>query len=312
MSILRVNTIYPQSGTNISIPAGYTLSLGGTVINASTMMPTPVGQSGKFLVSDGSSSTWQSVGPRSMQVFTSSSTWNRPAGITRILVRLTGAGGGGSGHGEGGGAGGYAEKVIDVTGISSVAITVGTGGGGSYYSGAAGGGGTTSFGAYLSATGGNGANSNQQHCGGLPGLGSGGDINIYGFSATSGGANTSTINIPGFKVTSGTQTIKGLSADQLLTVAKTIDKTIDPNFVATVSGSGGAAAGTNKLELIIKEYFLAAWGNGIEPYNAYRRTGYPSNFQPTLEHSYANDELRSAKTYDYASPLDLKEHPSPQ
>jgi hypothetical protein len=42
-------------------------------------------------------------------------------------------------------------------------------------------------------------------------------------------------------------------------------------------------ASTNKLELIIKEYFLAAWGNGIEPYNAYRRTGYPSNLQPTLE-----------------------------
>jgi hypothetical protein len=43
------------------------------------------------------------------------------------------------------------------------------------------------------------------------------------------------------------------------------------------------APGTNRLELIIKEYFLAAWGNGIEPYNAYRRTGYPRNFQPTLE-----------------------------
>jgi len=40
---------------------------------------------------------------------------------------------------------------------------------------------------------------------------------------------------------------------------------------------------TNKLELIIKEYYIAAWGNGIEPYNNYRRTGYPSNFQPTLE-----------------------------
>lgn len=38
-----------------------------------------------------------------------------------------------------------------------------------------------------------------------------------------------------------------------------------------------------KLELIIKEYYIAAWGNGIEPYNNYRRTGYPSNFQPTLE-----------------------------
>jgi hypothetical protein len=51
------------------------------------------------------------------------------------------------------------------------------------------------------------------------------------------------------------------------------------NFVKTKFNAGG----TNKLELIIKEYFLAAWGNGIEPYNAYRRTGYPSNFQPTLE-----------------------------
>jgi len=35
--------------------------------------------------------------------------------------------------------------------------------------------------------------------------------------------------------------------------------------------------------MIIKEYYLAAWGNGIEPYNSYRRTGYPSNFQPTFE-----------------------------
>jgi hypothetical protein len=71
-----------------------------------------------------------------------------------------------------------------------------------------------------------------------------GNINIYGYSPTAGGVNTSTINIPGFKVTSDTQTIKGLSADQLLTVAKTIDKTIDPNFVATVPGSGGSQ-GTN-------------------------------------------------------------------
>jgi Starch-binding associating with outer membrane/Susd and RagB outer membrane lipoprotein len=38
-----------------------------------------------------------------------------------------------------------------------------------------------------------------------------------------------------------------------------------------------------KLEMIIKEYFIASWGNGIEPYNNYRRTSYPSNLQPTLE-----------------------------
>jgi Starch-binding associating with outer membrane/Susd and RagB outer membrane lipoprotein len=40
---------------------------------------------------------------------------------------------------------------------------------------------------------------------------------------------------------------------------------------------------TKQLEMIIKEFNIAAWGNGIETYNSYRRTGYPSNYQPTLE-----------------------------
>lgn len=39
----------------------------------------------------------------------------------------------------------------------------------------------------------------------------------------------------------------------------------------------------DRLQIIIKEYYIAAWGNGIEPYNNYRRTGYPANFQPTIE-----------------------------
>lgn len=38
-----------------------------------------------------------------------------------------------------------------------------------------------------------------------------------------------------------------------------------------------------RLELITKEYYIALWGNGIEAYNNYRRTGFPSNMQPTLE-----------------------------
>jgi len=54
------------------------------------------------------------------------------------------------------------------------------------------------------------------------------------------------------------------------------------NFIKTNYNSEGNTT-ARKLELIIKEYYIAAWGNGIEPYNAYRRTGYPSNFQPTLE-----------------------------
>ena len=41
------------------------------------------------------------------------------------------------------------------------------------------------------------------------------------------------------------------------------------------------AATTNdaKLNIIMKEFYLALWGNGIDAYNNYRRTGKPSNMQ---------------------------------
>lgn len=36
-----------------------------------------------------------------------------------------------------------------------------------------------------------------------------------------------------------------------------------------------------KLEIIVKEYFIALFGNGVEAYNTYRRTGKPERLQPT-------------------------------
>lgn len=57
------------------------------------------------------------------------------------------------------------------------------------------------------------------------------------------------------------------------------NKTFYRNYMA---GKYDAGSADEKLEIVIKEYFIAAWGNGIEPYNNYRRTGYPSNFQPTI------------------------------
>ena len=44
-----------------------------------------------------------------------------------------------------------------------------------------------------------------------------------------------------------------------------------------------AASPAEQLDIVIKEFYIAAWGNGIEAYNMYRRTGYPSNMQPSLE-----------------------------
>lgn len=55
------------------------------------------------------------------------------------------------------------------------------------------------------------------------------------------------------------------------------------NYVDFVNAAYTAASNTNeRLELIMKENHIAAFGNGLEVYNAYRRTGMPSNMQPTL------------------------------
>ena len=161
------------------------LVIDGTVGGSSSfVLPNPSGQSGNFVTNNGSTMSWGAVnlqsGIRSMQVWTSNGTWNRPSGVKTILVRVTGAGGGGSGFCESGGAGGTAQRQVDVTNVSSVSVTVGNPGGGTNYSGCGGGGNTSSFGGYCSASGGYGANCRQQHAGGIGGNGSGGSLNIYG------------------------------------------------------------------------------------------------------------------------------------
>ena len=71
--------------------------------------------------------------------------------------------------------------------------------------------------------------------------------------------------------------------------ASTADEDFTPSdddveeYVALVLADYDAAAGDDaKLEIIVKEYFIALFGNGVEAYNTYRRTGKPGNLQPTL------------------------------
>ena len=80
---------------------------------------------------------WASAaaGLNSVQVFTSSATWTKPSGITKVIMEVQGAGGSGSGspnteNAQGGGGGGYAKKFLDVSSISTSTITVGAGGAG--------------------------------------------------------------------------------------------------------------------------------------------------------------------------------------
>ncbi len=115
-------------------------------------------------------------------------TWTKLATCTKVLVTVTGGGGGGAGYAESGGSGGYSEKLIDVTSISSTTVTIGGGGAGTGYYSGSGAGGTSSFGGYCSASGGYGANNNHSHTGGHGGVGSNGDVNLQGGTGTGHGS----------------------------------------------------------------------------------------------------------------------------
>lgn len=53
-------------------------------------------------------------------------------------------------------------------------------------------------------------------------------------------------------------------------------------YVAEVLAEYAAANNQGKLAIISREFYLAAWGNGTEPYNLYRRTGSPDLQAPII------------------------------
>jgi hypothetical protein len=57
-------------------------------------------------------------------------------------------------------------------------------------------------------------------------------------------------------------------------------------YVNAVLALFDAADNDGKLDLVAKEIMISAFGNGIEAYNLYRRTGKPSNMQPALEPAF--------------------------
>ncbi len=199
MSTLKVSSIRDLSGSgglNLSsgsITVNGTLTVSNIVINgtiggsSSQVIPSISGQSGKYLSTNGTSMSWATVqtggGPKSISVYNSNSTWNKPTGIKRIWVMCTAGGGGGSGYRESGAAGAHTEQIVNVQNINSISVTVGGAGGGTNYSQRGGNGGTSSFGNYCSSGGGQGANRRQQHDGSTGGNPSQGAVRIYGGSS---------------------------------------------------------------------------------------------------------------------------------
>lgn len=115
--------------------------------------------------------------PSQIVTITSSQTWTVPDGVTKVLVEGVGGGGGGAGSNGGlsvsGGGAGYCRKIIDLTGIPSVSITVGTGGaGGASGSNPGADGNDTTFGSEFTA--------GKGKANGTGGTATGGDLNIPG------------------------------------------------------------------------------------------------------------------------------------
>ena len=206
--------------------------LDGTIANAdvdasadialSKLATTGTASGSNFLRGDGA---WAAAegGLNSVQTFTSSGTWTRPSGITKVIMEVQGGGGGGSSDTASvyychiGGGGGYAKKFLDVSSISSATITVGAGGAGIASAGSPNAGGASSWADGTNTVTGNGGpagspnRSDTTFRGAAGGTATGGDINIQGGPRSShyldqGGFGTSVLGTPGYG-TSATNTI---------------------------------------------------------------------------------------------------------
>lgn len=65
--------------------------------------------------------------------------------------------------------------------------------------------------------------------------------------------------------------------------AATPSSTAVTNYINFVMAQYDAATTTSaKLDVVLKEYYIALWGNGLDAYNMYRRTSRPRGLQPTI------------------------------
>lgn len=65
------------------------------------------------------------------------------------------------------------------------------------------------------------------------------------------------------------------------------------NHIAEILANYDAGNDTDKLRIIVEQYFIALWCNGIEAYNTYRRTGQPDNLTPAFALQDPGTFLRS-------------------
>jgi hypothetical protein len=59
-------------------------------------------------------------------------------------------------------------------------------------------------------------------------------------------------------------------------------------FKGDLGGDWDTGNMTAKWDILANQYFVASYGNGIDAYNFYRRTGYPTTLQPNIEPTPGN------------------------
>ena len=167
------------------------------------VLPGADGTTGQALVTDGSGNlSFSSAGGSDyiMRTYTSPATWTKPAGLKAVKVTVVGGGGSGgtavpadASGGNGGGAGAAIDYVSAPSIPGPVSVSVGSGNPG----------GTSSFGPFVSATGGSAGTNGTPGVNGTPGAGgsgSGGLVNLSGFSGAppasgSGSSFTNAANV---------------------------------------------------------------------------------------------------------------------
>lgn len=111
---------------------------------ANAVLPSQSGNNGYILTTNGSNVSWGDpaslIPSGGIQVFSSSGTFNVPAGVTKVEVTCVGGGGGGGSgssnadpqdfYGGSGGNGAIAVKLVTVTPSTAYTVTVGPGGAG--------------------------------------------------------------------------------------------------------------------------------------------------------------------------------------